>query len=409
MSLNNKKILMIVGGGISAYKALDLARLLRKKDVKVKTILTKSGKNFVTPLSITSLTNNKVYEDIFDAKSESEIDHISLSRWADLILVMPTTANFMTKLSLGQASDLATTVILASNKDIVLVPAMNVRMWLHSATQSNFKTLSGYGYKFIGPEKGEMACGEYGEGKMSSPRQILSYLKEYFDNKNFFKSKNIKALVTTGPTREYFDAVRYISNNSSGKQGYEVALAFSRMGIKTTLVAGPSEINSSKDLVIKKVESSVQMLEEVKKSLPVDIAVCAAAVSDYRPKTKAQQKIKKKFTELNYLELQKSPDILEFLSKNNKARPTLVVGFSAETENIIKNSVLKLKQKYCDLIIANDVSNKKTGFNVDYNKVSIINKKGQIEKIPRNKKSFIASILVKKIMENFLSNSKKNY
>ncbi len=409
MSLNNKKILLIIGGGISAYKSLDLIRLLRKKNIKVKTILTKSGKNFVTPLSITSLTNNKVYEDIFDAKNEAEIDHISLSRWADLILVMPTTANFMTKLSLGQASDLATTVILASNKDVILVPAMNVRMWLHSATQNNFKILSGYGYRFIGPEKGEMACGEYGEGKMSSPRQILSNLKEYFDNKNFFKSKKIKALVTTGPTREYFDAVRYISNNSSGKQGYEVALAFSKMGIKTTLIAGPSEINPSKDLVIKKVESSVEMLEEVKKSLPVDIAVCAAAVSDYRPKIRVQQKIKKNSTDLNFLELQKSPDILEFLSKNNKARPTLVVGFSAETENIIENSTLKLKQKYCDFIIANDVSKKNYGFNVNFNKVSIIEKNGKIEKIPRNKKSFIASVLTKRIMEKFLSRTKKNH
>ena len=195
MSLKNKKILIVIGGGISAYKALDLIRLLKKNNVNVKTILTKSGKEFVTPLSITTLTKNKTFEDIFDKNSEAEIDHISLSRWADLIIVLPTTANFMTKLSIGKAEDLATTVLLASNKDIILVPAMNVRMWLHKATQRNLKTLQDYGYYFIGPEKGEMACGEYGEGKMSSPRQIYSYLKNYFHQKDLFKKKNLKLLL----------------------------------------------------------------------------------------------------------------------------------------------------------------------------------------------------------------------
>ena len=190
MSLKNKKILIVIGGGISAYKALDLIRYLKKNNVNVKTILTKSGKEFVTPLSITVLTKNKVFEEIFDKNSEAEIDHIALSRWADLIIVLPTTANFMTKLSIGKAEDLATTVLLASNKDILLVPAMNVRMWLHKATQKNFNILQDYGYNFIGPIKGEMACGEFGEGKMSSPRQIYSYLKNYFDNKNIVKKKN---------------------------------------------------------------------------------------------------------------------------------------------------------------------------------------------------------------------------
>ena len=195
MSLKNKKVLLIVGGGISAYKALDLIRLLKKNNAEIKTILTKSGKEFVTPLSITTLTKNKTFEDIFDKNSEAEIDHIALSRWADLIVVLPTTANFMTKLSIGKAEDLATTVLLASNKDILLVPAMNVRMWLHKATQNNLKILQDYGYHFIGPEKGEMACGEYGEGKMSSPRQIFSYLKNYFFEKNLIKNKNLKALL----------------------------------------------------------------------------------------------------------------------------------------------------------------------------------------------------------------------
>ena len=193
-------------------------------------------------MSVTSLTNNKTFEDIFDKSSESEIDHISLSRWADLIIVMPTTANFMTKLSLGKAEDLATTVILASNKEILLVPAMNVRMWLHKATQKNFKILQDYGYLFVGPEKGEMACGEYGEGKMSSPRQIFSFLENYFDKKDIVKKKKFKALVTAGPTREYIDPVRFISNESSGKQGYEIASALSRLGVNTTLVIGPSNL-----------------------------------------------------------------------------------------------------------------------------------------------------------------------
>jgi phosphopantothenoylcysteine decarboxylase/phosphopantothenate--cysteine ligase len=404
MSLKNKKILLVVGGGISAYKTLDLVRLLKKNDVEIKTILTKSGKNFVTPLSIAALTNNKVYEDIFDANNESEIDHISLSRWADIILVLPTTANFMTKLSSGKAEDLASTVILASNKDIVLVPAMNVRMWLHQATQNNFKTLIGYGYKFIGPVTGEMACGEYGEGKMSSPRQIYSYLVDYFKNKNILKKKKIKALVTAGPTREYIDPVRYISNESSGKQGYEIALALSKIGVKTTLVAGPSETRSAKGLTIKKVKTADQMFDSVKKLLPVDIAVCAAAVSDFKAKEFSKEKIKK--NNLNSIKLEKNIDILSYLGKNNKLRPKIVVGFSAETESLIKNSLNKLKEKYCDLIIANDVSKKNTGFNVDYNKVSLIDKKGKIDSIPRNKKSYIASVIVKKILDKFLIDDK---
>ena len=406
MSLKNKKILIIIGGGISAYKALDLIRLLKKNNVDIKTILTKSGKEFVTPLSITTLTKNKTFEDIFDKNSEAEIDHIALSRWADLIIVLPTTANFMTKLSIGKAEDLATTVLLASNKDILLVPAMNVRMWLHKATQRNLKILQDYGYDFIGPEKGEMACGEYGEGKMSSPRQIYSYLKNYFNQKNLVKKKNFKALVTTGPTREYLDPVRYISNESSGKQGYEVALALKKLGIKTKLIAGPSNLISSKDLKIKKIISAKEMMGEVKKSLPVDIAVCAAAVSDFKPINKNKNKIKKNSPNADNIRLEKNPDILDYLSKNNKARPKIVVGFSAETENIIQNSKTKIKEKYCDLIIANDVSKKESGFNSDYNKVSIIDKKGKIKSIPRNKKSYIANTIAKIILDKLLMNDK---
>ena len=406
MALKNKRILIIVGGGISAYKSLDLIRLLKKNKVDVKVILTKSGKEFVTPLSITTLTNNKTFEDIFDKNSEADIDHIALSRWADLIIVLPTTANFMTKLTIGKAEDLATTVLLASNKDILLVPAMNVRMWLHKATQKNLKVLQDYGYYFIGPEKGEMVCGEYGEGKMSSPRQIFSYLKNYFDKKNLIKHKNFKALVTTGPTREYIDPIRYISNESSGKQGYEVALALNRIGIKTEIIAGPSDLPPSRDSKIKRIVSAKNMLSEVKKSLPVDVAICAAAVSDYKPIKKSKKKIKKNSSNLDNIKLEKNTDILEYLSKSNKFRPKIVIGFSAETENVLQNSIAKIKEKYCDLIIANDVSKKDFGFNSEYNKVSIIDKKGKIQSIPKNKKSYIANTIAKIILDKLLLNDK---
>jgi phosphopantothenoylcysteine decarboxylase/phosphopantothenate--cysteine ligase len=408
MSLQNKKVLLIIGGGISAYKALDLTRLLVKNNIEVKTILTKSGKEFVTPLSITSLSNNKVFEDIFDVNGEKEIDHISLSRWADVILVLPTTANMMTKLSSGKAEDLATTVILASNKDILLVPAMNVRMWLHKATQNNLKTLLDFGYKFIGPVKGEMACGEYGEGKMSSPRQIFSYLKDYFDSRDLVKKKKFSALVTTGPTREYLDPIRYISNESSGKQGYEIALALSKLGVKTTLVSGPTSINFSKDINVKKITNADEMMAAVQKLLPVDVAVCAAAVTDFKPKNKNKQKIKKNKENFNTLNLEKNKDILEYLGKNNKLRPKLVIGFSAETEKVIENSIYKLNQKYCDMIVANDVSKKEIGFNVDYNKISIIEKNGKIENIPKNTKSYIATKIAKKIIDKLLVNDKNS-
>ena len=406
MSLKNKKVLLIIGGGISAYKSLDLIRLLKKANVQIKTILTKSGKQFVTPLSITSLTGSQPYENIFDTKNESEIDHISLSRWADIIVVIPTTANKISRLTVGKADDLATTVILASNKDTLLVPAMNVRMWLHKATQKNYKTLLDYGYKFIGPINGKMACGEYGEGKMSSPKQVFEYLKNYFDNKNLFSEKKIKALVTSGPTREYIDPVRYISNESSGKQGYEIAMALNKLGIKTTLISGPSSIKFSKELKVKRVITAEQMMNEVKKALPVDIAVCAAAISDFKPKKTFKKKIKKNKENMSYISLEKNFDILSYLAKNNKHKPKLVVGFSAETNDLIKNSLIKLKEKYCDFIIANDVSKKNLGFNVDYNKVSIIHKDGTIESIKKNKKSYIASKIAKKIAEEFLIDDK---
>ena len=406
MTLKNKKILIIIGGGIAAYKSLDLIRLLKKNNNEVKTILTKSGKEFVTPLSVSTLTKSKVFENIFDKDTEVEIDHISLSRWADLIIVLPTTANFMTKLSLGKAEDLATTVILASNKDILLVPAMNVRMWIHKATQHNVKILKDYGYLFVGPEKGEMACGEYGEGKMSSPRQIYSFIEKYFNKKNIIKSKNLKALVTAGPTREYLDPVRYISNESSGKQGFEIAEALSRLGIKTTLVTGPSHLSPRKDIKTKKIITADEMFEAVKNCLPVDIAICTAAVADFKPIKKSKIKIKKDNINLKSIKLQRNRDIVEFLGKNNKHRPSLVIGFAAETENLDKNAFSKLRQKNCDLIVVNDISKKDSGLNSDYNRVSIIDNSGKIKVIKKNKKSFIANIIAEIVLDKLLINDR---
>ncbi len=408
MTLKNKKILIIIGGSIAAYKSLDLIRLLKKNNVEIKTILTKSGREFVTPLSLTTLTKSKTFENIFDKESEAEIDHIALSRWADLIIVLPTTANFMSKLSYGKADDLATTVLLASNKDILLVPAMNVRMWLHKATQSNLKILQDFGYLFIGPEKGEMACGEYGDGKMSSVRQIFEYLKNYFNKRNVVKERNLKALVTAGPTREYIDPIRYISNESSGKQGYEIALALDKLGVKTTLITGPCNLISPKNVEVKKIISAEEMLREVKKTLPVDIAVCSAAVADFKPEEKNKNKIKKEKFNYKTIKFIKNNDILEYICKNNRNRPKIVAGFSAETKNVIKNSIQKMKNKNCDLIFANDVSKNNFGFNSDYNKVSVIDQKGNIRILPKSKKSFIANKIAQILLEKLIDDRNIN-
>ncbi len=402
MTLKNKKILIVIGGGIAAYKSLDVIRLLRKSGCTVKAILTKSGKEFVTPLSLITLTANKIFEEIFDKGSEAEIDHISLSRWADIIIVMPTTANMMTKLSIGKAEDLATTVILASDKDILLVPAMNVRMWIHKATQKNVKNLQDYGYLFLGPEKGKMACGEYGDGKMSSPRQIYSYISNYFDKRNLVKKKKLKALVTAGPTREYLDPVRYISNESSGKQGYEIALALSKLGVKTKFIIGPSNLTHRKEFKTKTIITGDEMFSEVKKSLPVDVAICTAAVSDFKPINKSKNKIKNSQNKLDSILIKKNKDILEYLGKNNKYRPKLVVGFSAETEELQKNSFEKLKKKNCDLIIANDISKKGISFNSNYNEVTVIDNNGKSRFFKKNKKSIIAKKVVEIILNKLL-------
>ena len=396
--LKNKKIILIIGGGIAAYKSLDLIRLLKKQECEVKVVLTESGKKFVTPLSIASLSKNKVYQDIFDDEKEAEMDHISLSRWCDIILFAPITANSVAKLASGKADDLASTLILASNKQVVLAPAMNVRMWLHKSTQTNIGKLLDYGYLSVGPSAGEMACGEYGEGKMSTPDQIFEFIKNYFSERNIVKNKNLKALVTAGPTKEYLDPVRFISNNSSGKQGYEIAKSLAKFGVETTLISGPSILKKPENVNIVKVETADQMYAETKKALPVDIAVCTAAITDFKPEKYETKKIKKDSLNLNF---KKNIDILEFISKNNSQRPKLVVGFAAETNDILKFANEKKNKKYCDWIIANDVSNPEIGFNSDYNAVSIIYD-DKVEIIEKNLKSHIANKIAKKIVNYFI-------
>jgi phosphopantothenoylcysteine decarboxylase/phosphopantothenate--cysteine ligase len=396
--LKNKKIILIIGGGIAAYKSLDLIRLLKKQECELKVVLTESGKKFVTPLSIASLSQNKVYQDIFDSEKEAEMDHISLSRWCDIILFAPVTANSIAKLASGGANDLASTLILASNKQVVLVPAMNVRMWSHKSTQTNFEKLLDYGYLTIGPSIGEMACGEYGEGRMSTPEQIFKFIENYFSERNIIKNNNLKALVTAGPTKEYLDPVRFVTNNSSGKQGYEIAKSLAKFGIETTLISGPSILKKPESVNIVKVETADQMYAETKKALPVDIAVCTAAITDFKPEKYEEKKIKKDNLNLNF---KRNIDILEFLSKNNLQRPKLVVGFAAETNDILKFAKEKKNKKHCDWIIANDVSNPEIGFNSDYNAVSIIYG-DKVEIIKKNLKSYIASKIAKKIVNNFI-------
>jgi len=396
--LKNKKIILIIGGGIAAYKSLDIIRLLKKQGCEVKVVLTKSGKKFVTPLSIASLSKNKVYQNIFDDEKEAEMDHISLSRWCDIILFAPITANSIAKLASGKADDLASTLILASNKQVVLAPTMNVRMWLHKSTQTNIDKLLDYGYLSVGPTAGDMACGEYGEGKMSTPDQIFEFIKNYFSERNIVKNKNLKALVTAGPTKEYLDPVRFITNNSSGKQGYEIAKSLAKFGVETTLISGPSILKKPENVNIVKVETADQMYAETKKALPVDIAVCTAAISDFKPEKYETKKIKKNSLNLNF---KRNVDILEFLSKNNSQRPKLVVGFAAETNDILKFANEKKNKKYCDWIIANDILNPEIGFNSDYNAVSIIYG-DKVEIIEKNLKSYIAAEIAKKIVNNFI-------
>ena len=392
-NLNNKKILLIICGGIAAYKSLELIRLLKKKGAKVKTVLTKSGSKFVTPLSISSLSQDKVYTNLFEPTNESELDHIALSRWADLVLIAPATANIISKLSYGLSDDLASTIALASNKQIFIAPAMNVRMWEHQSTKENIDKIKEFGYQIIGPEIGDMACGEYGKGTMTEPTHIISLLENYLNS--IKKNKKFRALVTAGPTLEFIDPVRYISNRSSGKQGYEIANALIKNGFETTLISGPTNLNATTGIKLINVNSAEEMFNATINNLPVDVAVFSAAVGDYRVVNKKKEKIKK--NENINLELEKNVDIISHVSKHNSLRPKIVIGFAAETNNLIENSQIKLQQKKCDWIIANDISNAKIGFGSDFNEVFILND-NNIEKISRTRKSLLADKIVKKVI-----------
>ena len=392
-NLKDKKILFVICGGIAAYKSLETIRIFKKNGYAIKTILTKSAKEFITPLSVTSLSQGKVYDDLFSIENESEMDHITLSRWADLILVEPATANTIAKLAKGSSEDLASTVILASNKPIFLVPAMNVRMWEHPSTKENLNILKNYSYKIIGPEIGEMACGEFGEGKMTEPLEVVSKINDYLSNIN--KNKKFKALVTAGPTNEYIDPVRFISNRSSGKQGYEIAKSLSRNGFQTTLISGPTNLKIDDDVKLIKVETAEQMFKETQKNLPTDVAIFSAAVADFKMIKKSREKIKKK-EELT-INLEKNVDILNYVSNHNSMRPKLVIGFAAETENLEENATNKLKDKNCDMIIANDVSNKNIGFDSDFNEVTIFYKNNKKEKLLLKSKSLISDEIVNRV------------
>jgi len=393
-NLSNKKILLVICGGISAYKCLEIIRGLKKNNAKVKTILTKSAKEFVTPLSISSLSQEKVYEDMFSIENESEMDHISLSRWADLVLVAPATANTISKLSSGSADDLASTVILASDKEIYLVPAMNVRMWEHPSTKGNLNKLINYGYKVIGPEIGDMACGEFGEGKMTEPKEIIKEINLYFRIKE--KNKKYKALITAGPTREYIDPVRFITNRSSGKQGYEIAKSFRDNGFETTLISGKTNLKPVTGVNFIKVDTAEEMYNQTINNLPADVAIFSAAVSDYKVKNYKNEKIKKK-EKLN-LDLIKNIDILANISKHNSLRPKLTIGFAAETNDLVNNSLKKLEEKNCDWIVANDISDKSIGFDSDENQVSIFYKNNTSETLDKMKKSLIAKEIVNRVI-----------
>ena len=397
-----KKILLVISGGIAAYKTLDLIRNLTSQNFEIKTILTKTAEDFVTPLSVSSLSKNKVYQNKFDVNEELEMDHIALSRWADLILIAPATANIIENIANGSANDFINTVILASKKKVFLAPAMNVKMWENEATQMNVQKLQKRNFSMIGPSKGFLACGEFGEGRMANLEEIELSIKNFLYKKN----KNLSALVTAGPTSEYIDPVRYISNESSGLHGYHLGKKLNESGINTKLILGPTHLKIDDQLYVKNVTSAEEMLEAVKTNLPVDIAICTAAVSDFKS-AYSNKKIKKESPELN-IKLKQNIDILNYISNHNSLRPKLVVGFAAETNNVIEYAKKKLDQKHCDWIVANDVSDKTIGFNSSENEISIISKNAPIEKVSKRTKSEISSYLVKKILKSFSQNENKS-
>tara|TARA_Y100001954_G_scaffold195285_1_gene211130 strand:+ start:160 stop:1338 length:1179 start_codon:yes stop_codon:yes gene_type:complete len=363
-----KKITVIIGGGIAAYKSLELIRFLQSENYEIIPVLTKSASNFITSLSISAISKNKVYSDLFDLNDETEMGHIQLSRVSELLVVAPATANLISKFANGIADDLATTLVLATDKKVLLAPSMNVRMWNHPATKENIIKLKQFGFELIGPNSGEMACGEFGLGRMAEPIEIKNQILSSLQNKNLL---NKKILITSGATIERIDPVRYISNDSSGIQGTSIANALIRKGAEVIFVTGKSTYEKPLGAKIINVESAREMYDAVFKNGPYNVAICAAAVSDWYVDNKNSKKIKKSFLKSPQISLKENPDILSDISKS-KNRPELVIGFAAETDDLIKNAKSKLNQKGCDIIVANKIDKKSSVFGNLENKVSII-------------------------------------
>jgi len=394
--LHGKRILLIVSGGIAAYKSLELVRRLRERGASVRCVLTRGGAQFVTPLSLSALSEDKVYTDLFSLTDEAEMGHIQLSRDADLLLVVPASADILAKMAHGRADDLATTALLATDKDVMVAPAMNVRMWTHAATQANLATLRERGVHFVGPTEGDMACGEFGPGRMAEPNDIADAVSDFFEDSAPLSGR--RALVTSGPTHEAIDPVRYIANRSSGKQGHAIAAALARRGAHTTLVAGPTNQPDPAGVNMIRVESAREMLAACEKALPADVAVCAAAVADWRVTTEATEKMKKSGTGVPTLEMTENPDILATLSAAANTRPALVIGFAAETENVVEYAQAKRSKKGCDWILANDVSPGTDTFGGTDNTIHLVSADG-IEDWPRMSKTAVAERLADRITE----------
>ncbi|MDB9761565.1 bifunctional phosphopantothenoylcysteine decarboxylase/phosphopantothenate--cysteine ligase CoaBC [Alphaproteobacteria bacterium] len=393
---NNLKILLIVSGGIAAYKSLELIRIFKKNNIKIQVVLTKGGAEFVTPLSIAALSEEKVYQELFSLKNETEMGHIQLSRESDLILVAPASANIIAHTAAGIANDLATTILLAANKPIIFAPSMNVEMWNNSITQKNVKFLKNNNYKFIGPESGNLACGEEGDGRMSEPETIYKHISSMLK-----KKINIDVLVTAGPTFEAIDPVRFIGNRSSGKQGIEIAKAFYELGANVTLILGPSSQKVPEHITVINIETANDMLNAVKKINNIDVAICAAAVSDWAIKNPSKNKIKKNNKNIPEINFSLNPDILEYISNQKSNRPKLVIGFAAETTNLINNAKDKLKSKKCDWIVANNVLENPDIFGGENNTVTLITR-DSIEPWAKCSKTDIAKKLSSKAIKEIL-------
>jgi len=397
-ALAEQRVLLIVGGGIAAYKCLELTRLLRKAGVGVRPILTKAGAEFVTPLSLSALSEDKVYTELFSLTDEAEMGHIELSRSADLVVVAPATADLMAKAANGLASDLATTTLLATDKPVLMAPAMNVRMWEHPATQRNLRQLQADGVTFVGPDEGAMACGEYGPGRMAEPEAIFQAIMTALSGSAARPLAGRRAVITAGPTAEPLDPVRLLTNRSSGKQGYAIASALAALGCDVTLVSGPTALPAPAGVNRVDVETAREMLAACEAALPADIAVCVAAVADWRPETVGAGKIKKNGGGPPSISLVENPDILATLSKAAK-RPKLVVGFAAETDDVEAHASAKLARKGCDWIVANDVSIAGT-MGGDDNAVAIVSA-GGIERWDRMAKGDVARRLAARIAQEF--------